>query len=55
MLVGPCGNPGALVATVGIFAPAFVFVAVSRVLIPRIRRSQVVGPCWIGSWSDRLA
>jgi chromate transporter len=35
------GTPGAVVATVGIFAPAFVFVAISGFLIPRIRRSRV--------------
>lgn len=33
------GPKGAVVATVGIFLPAFVFVAVSGPLIPRIRRS----------------
>lgn len=37
------GIPGALVATVGIFAPAFVFVALSGRLIPRIRRSPIAG------------
>ena len=37
------GVPGAFVATVGIFAPAFVFVAVSGFVIPRIRRSIVAG------------
>jgi chromate transporter len=37
------GVPGALVATVGIFLPAFVFVAVSGPLIPRLRRSAVAG------------
>jgi chromate transporter len=35
------GPGGALVATAGIFAPAFVFVAVSGPLVPRIRRSPV--------------
>jgi chromate transporter len=35
------GVPGAVVATVGIFAPGFVYVALSGVLIPRIRRSRV--------------
>jgi chromate transporter len=35
--------PGALVATVGIFAPGFVFVALSGFLIPRIRRSRMAG------------
>jgi chromate transporter len=33
------GTPGALVATLGIFLPSFVFVAISNPLIPRIRRS----------------
>ena len=33
------GASGALVATVGIFLPAFVFVALSGPLVPRIRRS----------------
>jgi chromate transporter len=37
------GAPGALVATAGIFLPAFVFVALSGPLIPRIRRSPVAG------------
>src|SRR5262249_31861402 len=37
------GVPGAVVATVGIFLPAFVFVAVSGPLIPRLRRSHVAG------------
>jgi chromate transporter len=37
------GAPGALVATVGIFLPAFVFVAASGPLIPRLRRSPVAG------------
>ena len=33
------GVPGALVATLGIFLPSFVFVAISSPLIPRIRNS----------------
>ena len=37
------GLPGALVATVGIFLPAFFFVAVSGSLVPRIRRSVTAG------------
>lgn len=37
------GVPGAVVATVGIFLPAFFFVAVSGPLIPRLRRSAVAG------------
>jgi chromate transporter len=35
------GTPGAVIATVGIFAPAFLFVAISGLVIPRIRRSRV--------------
>jgi len=35
--------PGGLVATLGIFLPAFVFVAASGPLIPRLRRSPVAG------------
>ena len=35
------GNGGALVATLGIFLPAFVFVALTAPLIPRLRRSAV--------------
>jgi len=34
---------GAVVATLGIFLPAFVFVALSGPLVPRIRRSPVAG------------
>lgn len=37
------GVPGALLATVGIFLPAFIFVAVSGPIIPRVRRSPVAG------------
>lgn len=37
------GTKGAIVATVGIFAPAFVFVAASASLVPRLRRSRVAG------------
>jgi len=33
------GSPGALLATLGIFLPAFVFVALSSPLIPKLRRS----------------
>jgi len=32
---------GAAVATIGIFLPAFVFVALSGLLLPRIRRSTM--------------
>jgi chromate transporter len=34
------GSAGAVVATVGIFLPAFFFVAVSGPLVPRLRRSK---------------
>ena len=37
------GGIGALVATVGIFLPAFFFVALSGPLVPRIRRSPTAG------------
>lgn len=37
------GTKGAIVATVGIFLPSFFFVAASRPLIPRIRRSKIAG------------
>ena len=37
------GGSGAVVATVGIFLPAFVFVALSGPLVPRIRRSPIAG------------
>ncbi len=36
-------SPGAILATVGIFLPAFVFVALSGPLVPRIRRSPIAG------------
>jgi chromate transporter len=37
------GSAGAIVATVGIFLPAFVFVAISGPLVPRIRKSEIAG------------
>ena len=36
------GAPGALAATVGIFLPAFVFVAITGPFIPRLRHSPVL-------------
>ena len=41
------GVPGALLATLGIFLPSFVFVAISNPLIPRMRKSV-----WISSFLD---
>lgn len=41
------GTPGALLATLGIFLPSFIFVAISNPLIPRIRNSA-----WAGSLLD---
>ena len=37
------GAPGATVATLGIFLPAFLFVAASGPLVPRLRRSLTAG------------
>ena len=37
------GPAGAAVATVGIFLPAFVFVALSAAIVPRLRRSPTAG------------
>jgi chromate transporter len=41
------GFPGAILATIGIFLPAFVFVAMLRPLVPRLRRSA-----WTASLLD---
>lgn len=41
------GMPGAVLATAGIYAPAFLVVALSNPLIPRIRRSR-----WAGAFLD---
>lgn len=43
------GTPGALVATLGIFLPAFVFVAISTPFLPRLRRSP-----WFGTLLDGI-
>jgi len=37
------GLPGAVVATLGIFVPGFVFVAMSGPLLPKLRRSPAAG------------
>ena len=41
------GTPGALLATLGIFLPSFIFVLISNPLIPKIRNST-----WAGSLLD---
>jgi chromate transporter len=41
------GVPGAIVATVGIFLPSFVFVTLTAPAIPRMRRSR-----WLGAALD---
>lgn len=49
------GFRGAVAATLGIFLPAFVFVALSHPLLPRLRRSQVASSFLdgvvVGSWA----
>jgi len=37
------GIPGAVIATVGIFLPSFVFVAAVNPIIPRLRKSPLAG------------
>jgi chromate transporter len=49
------GGIGAAVATVGIFLPAFVFVALSGPLIPRLRRSPTAGAALDGVNAASLA
>jgi len=49
------GWAGAVVATVGIFLPGFVLVAVSGPLIPRLRRSPVVAAALDGVVAGSLA
>jgi chromate transporter len=49
------GLPGALVATVGIFLPAFFFVALSSPLVTRIRRSATAGSVLDGINAASLA
>ena len=46
-LVG--GIPGALVATLGIFLPGFIFVALTNPIIPRLRSSP-----WVGAFLDGI-
>ena len=49
------GGPGALAATIGIFLPAFVFVALSGPLVPRLRRSRLAGAVLDGVNATSLA
>jgi len=49
------GVPGAVLATLGIFLPAFVFVALSGPLVPRLRRSAVAGAFLDGVVAASLA
>lgn len=49
------GPVGALVATIGIFLPAFFFVAVSGALVPKIRHSPVAGAFLDGVIAASLA
>ena len=47
------GGAGAAVATLGIFAPAFAFVALSGPLLPRIRRSATASAALDGvTWAS---
>ncbi|WP_244221718.1 chromate efflux transporter [Corallococcus exercitus] len=52
-LVG--GTPGAGLATLGIFLPAFVFVALSGPLVPRLRKSRTAGAVLDGVNAASLA
>ena len=49
------GLSGAIVATVGIFLPAFMLVAISGPLVPRLRRSALVGAALDGINVSALA
>lgn len=49
------GIPGAIVATLGIFLPAFFFVAISGPLVPRLRQSAVAGAVLDGVNAASLA
>lgn len=49
------GTPGAILATAGIFLPAFVFVAVAGPLVPRLRRSAAAGAALDGVNAAALA
>jgi chromate transporter len=49
------GWPGAAVATLGMFLPAFFFVAISAPLVPRLRRSPTAGAALDGVNAAALA
>ena len=49
------GTPGALTATAGIFLPAFIFVALSGPLIPRLRKSRTAAALLDGVNAGSLA
>ncbi len=50
-----CGFPGAMVCTLGMFLPSFLFVAASGPLIPRIRRSRAAAAVLDGVNAASLA
>ena len=49
------GVRGATVATIGIFAPAFLFVALSGLIIPKIRKSKIAASMLDGVVGGSLA
>ena len=49
------GPAGACLATTGMFLPAFVFVAASAPLVPRLRKSSLAGACLDGVNAASLA
>ena len=49
------GAPGAVVATLGIFLPAFIFVAISGPLVPRLRSSRLASAALDGVNAASLA
>jgi chromate transporter len=49
------GTSGAIVATIGIFLPAFFFVAISGPSLPRLRRSPIAGAFLDGVNAGSLA
>jgi chromate transporter len=49
------GTPGAVVATIGIFLPAFVYVAVTAPIVPKLRQSRLLGAALDGVTVASLA